>query len=348
MNKKNESRRRFIKKSAIGLGATAMLGTQVNSFAQDKGTTQNKRLPREVWIATVSQEKLHANNSKEMISKILNIMEEIAPTKPDIICTPEIFPFVGISKKVSLKDAAEKPIGDTIKPFAEFAKKHNCYIICSTYTKDAGKYYNSAVLLDRKGKLVGEYRKMFPTSGEIEMGLSPGPHDPPVFETDFGNIGIQICYDINWVDGWNALKRKGAEIVFWPSAYGGGEKLNSYANIFNYHVVSSTRKNISKIIDVTGENIAVTGYWERNWICTPINLEKAIINVWPSSTEYKKILRKYGRDVKITTLHDDGISILESLSADLKVSDILKEFDINTVKQNMNSAEKAQKSLGNK
>ncbi|MEE9429756.1 MAG: carbon-nitrogen hydrolase family protein [Melioribacteraceae bacterium] len=345
MKSSKESRRNFIKKSVLGVGAISVLGNNTNCAADKTSGTQKKKLPREVWIATISQEKLHAENSTQMISKILGLMEEIAPLKPDIICTPEIFPFVGISKKMSVEDAAEEGIGKTIKPFSDFAKKNRCYIICSTYTKEAGKYYNAAVLLDRDGKRVGEYRKMFPTIGECDSNLCPGSTDPPVFQTDFGKIGMQICYDINWVDGWNTLKRKGAEIVFWPSAYGGGAKLNSYANLFNYHVVSSTRKNISKIIDVTGENIATTGSWERNWICTSVNLEKEIINVWPSSKYYKRILGKYGRDVKITTLHDDGISILESLSVNLKVADILKEFKIKTVKENMLSAENAQKKI---
>jgi hypothetical protein len=147
------------------------------------------------------------------------------------------------------------------------------------------------------------------------------------------------------MEGWTALKKKGAEIVFWPSAYGGGKKLNSYAQLLNYNVVSSTRKNPSKIISITGEDIAVTGFWNINWVCAPINLEREIINVWPSSKKYSAIEKKYGQNIKITTFHNEGISIIESLSANIKVKDILDEFDIKPLRERMDDAEKMQQKV---
>ena len=343
MVKEKKTRRNFIKKSALGVGAAAMLGVNAKAFAQTEELKRQKKLPREVWIATVSQHDLVADNSKEMISKILKIMDEITPLNPDIICLPEIFPFTNIRNGQTLAESAEEPIGPIIKPFAEFARKHNCYVICSTYTKSAGKYYNAAVLLDRQGKLVGEFRKMFPTEGEIEMGISPGSPDPPVFDTDFGKIGMQICFDSEWIDGWSKLQKAGAEIVFWPSAYAGGKKLNAFAMLFNYYVVSSTQKDASRIIDLTGRDIASTGRWNPNWICTPINMEKEVITTYPHYLHFNDIKAKYGRDVKITTLYNEEISVIESLSADLNVADILKEFEIKTKIEYLQSAEEAQR-----
>ncbi len=55
----------------------------------------------------------------------------------------------------------------------------------------------------------------------------------PVFDTDFGRIGVQICFDIEYRDGWDALDRAGAEIFFWLSAAEGGRGLNVIA--WNYH-----------------------------------------------------------------------------------------------------------------
>jgi len=344
MSDKQNSRRSFINKSAMGVGVVTAMGGGTKVVAQQQDKVLQDKLPQEVWIATVSQHELFTDNSKDMISKILEIMDEIVPLKPDIICLPEAFPFSNAGERPPLSESAEKPVGPVIRPFAEFAKKHKCYVVCSTYTKDAGKYYNAAVLLDRDGKPVGEYRKMFPTEGEMEKGISPGPSEPPVFETDFGKIGMQICFDNEWVDGWNKLYKAGAEIVFWPSAFSGGTKLNAFAKLFNYHLVSSTRKDESKIIDITGEEIASTGRWEPNWVCAPVNLEKVVIPTWPYYVHFKEIEGKYGRDVKITSLHDEEISIIESLSADLKVADILKEFKIKTRQGYLASAEKMQKS----
>lgn len=329
-----ESRREFIKKSALGVGAATTMVRSDNELAQ--------KLPREVWIATISQEGIVADSSKEMSSTILELMNEIAPLKPDIICLPEVFPFANIPKRPSLNQSAEKPVGPIIEPFAEFAKKHACYVICATYTEDKGKYYNAAVLLDREGHPVGEYRKMFPTENEMEKGISPGPAEPPVFETDFGKIGIQICFDSEWIEGWHQLSKAGVDIVFWPSAYSGGKKLNALAGLLNIPIVSSTRKDESRIIDLTGEEIASTGRWEPNWICAPLNLEKVVIPSWPYYVHFKNMEARYGRAIKITTLHKEEISIIESISADLKVTDILAEFDIKTRKSYLTSAEKVQ------
>ena len=78
---------------------------------------------------------------------------------------------------------------------------------------------NTAVVYDRQGQELGQYHKIHPTEGELNGGIWPGPIDPPVFEADFGKFGIQICFDVNWWEGWERLKQKGAQIVFWPSAF---------------------------------------------------------------------------------------------------------------------------------
>ncbi|MEN8116711.1 MAG: carbon-nitrogen hydrolase family protein [Bacteroidota bacterium] len=342
MKNNNKSRRDFIKKTALGTGAVATLGATSKVQPSEKEVSKSEKLPRKVWIATVSQQNVKAKNPEEMISKILKIMEEIVPMNPDIICLPEVFPYAYLPKRPPLSESAEKPIGPVTDPFAQFAKKHNCYVICATYTEDEGKYYNSAVLIDRKGEPVGEYRKMFPTAPEMERGIKPGPIEPPVFDTDFGRIGMQICYDNEWIAGWDKLQKAGAEIVFWASAFSGGEKLNSFARLFNYYVVSSTRKGPARVIDITGDDIATTGIWQQNWVCASINMEKAVVSSWPHFTHFNDIIKKYGQDVRITNLHNEEVSIIESLSAEIKVSEILEEFKFKGKKEELQEVEKVQ------
>ena len=76
----------------------------------------------------------------------------------------------------------------------------------------------------------GEYRKIHPTIGEMNSGVMPGPLNPPVFQTDFGAVGAQICFDIEWPDGWRKLREAGAEMVFWPSAFAGSASTKSAFN----------------------------------------------------------------------------------------------------------------------
>ena len=92
------------------------------------------------------------------------------------------------------------------------------------------------MLLDREGKVAGYYRKVYVFWGE---GLNLSDDGVKAFDTDFGRIAMLTCFDANFDEVWTEAERKGAEIVFWPSAYGGGIPLNGYAMIHNYYVVAA-------------------------------------------------------------------------------------------------------------
>ena len=344
---KNNPRRSFLKKTIVGAGAS-VLGTSTIVHANDEtiSSTAPSRLPREVWIASFCQQGIETENYQDMISLVLKEMEFIVKYQPDIICLPETFPFVNNKKKTPpIKEIAEPSQvgGPIIKKISDFAKKNNCYIICPLYTKDKGKYYNSAVLIDRKGSIVGEYRKIHPAPGEIESGISPGPGDPPVFETDFGRIGIQICFDIKWQEAWKKLGKKGAEIVFWPSAFSGGKMISTMSWMNQYYTVSSSWKDTTKICDISGEKIAWSGRWDANWVCAPINLEKVFLHAWPFCQRFDEVRAKYGRKVKIQLFHEEEWATIESLSHDVKIEDIMKEFDLKNLKDYLHEAEENEK-----
>ncbi|MFC1713821.1 carbon-nitrogen hydrolase family protein [Candidatus Poribacteria bacterium] len=288
-------------------------------------------LPREVWVASICQAGLRAENYKGMMAKMLARMEEVTPMRPDIVCLPEAFHVVGLpGGRPPLSEVAEEPIGPISQPFADFARKYGCYVICPIYTVEAGRYYNAAVIIDRQGQYVGEYRKINPTEGELDKGITPGPVQPPVFKTDFGTIGVQICYDVNWHENWKKLREAGAEIVFWPSAFAGGEMLNCLAWINKYYVVSSTRfVHPTKIVDVLGDDIITTGR-AGEWVCAPINLDKAVIQSVKEIRKLEKIRAKYGRKFHIKIKHVEAWASIEGLSADISVPEALKEFGIET------------------
>ena len=109
----------------------------------------------------------------------------------------------------------------------------------------------------------------------------------------------------------------------------------------HYCVVSSTRKGVSKICDVTGEELACTGHF-ANSACAVINLEKAFLHTWPFCRRFDEIQARYGRKVRITTFHEEEWSIIESRSVDVRVADILKEFKLETHRQHINAADRAQ------
>lgn len=318
------SRRKFLASASLTAGAIGLTGNVLK--AENKNETA--RPMRQVNIATVSIMDISAKDSKDMVQQVLGVMDQVIPYQPDIICLPETFAYSNISSRYELKDVAEKLPGTVVTSFLNFAAAHHCYVICPTYVEHDGNVYIAAVLIDRQGKIAGTYHKMRPAESELTMGIKPGRFDPPVFQTDFGTIGIQICFDIKYDEGWNTLKEKGAQIIFWPSAYAAGQEISSRAWRHQVYIVSSTAKDTSKICDITGETISQTGRWQRNWTTATVNLEKTFILTWPAVLLFPEMQKKYGSKIKITTFNEEEWSIIESLDAGLKVADVLKEYNL--------------------
>lgn len=334
-------RRNFLKNTALATGMTAF-GSSIAMGKQDgQNTVKKTRLPREVWVAGVSQEGLSTATSEEMSDLLYGYMEQTGVYQPDIVCLPEVFPTSNVKNSYTLSEKVTIS-NQVVKRMAAFAKERRCYVIVPVYTFENGNTFNSAVVLDRGGNNIGEYRKIHLTENEIERGLTPGPLDPPVFDTDFGRIGVQICFDIMWDDGWSKLNQKGAEMVFWPSAYGGGQNINLKALSHRYVVATSTRKGASKIVDVTGEDVTYTGFWNRNLYCAPVNLEKAFLHTWPYVQQFDLIRKEYGRNVKIINFHEEEWSVIESLSPEVSVASIMKKYGLKTYDQHRFDSEKAQ------
>lgn len=340
MKNNGYSRRDFLKKSAIAAGGITTFSSFTKSNNSFRNAEDNNKLPREIWITTISQKDIRAKNSFALIDEIFNILNDNAKNyQPDIICLPETFPFIGIEDmNISLEKKLEIS-SNVLEQFSAYAKKNSSYIICPVYTAESGKIYNSAVLFDRKGNKLGEYRKIHITEGEIKDGTTPGAIDPPVFQTDFGKIGIQICYDIMWDDSWKKLREKGAEIIFWPSAFAGGQMVNAKAWENMCVVVSSTWNDTSKICEITGEVISQTGRYNKNIVCAPVNLEKVFLHSWPEYQRFEEIEKEYGRKVFIKTFHEEEWSIIESRSPDVYVADIMKAYNLRSKNQLLQDSE---------
>ncbi|HJQ78497.1 MAG TPA: carbon-nitrogen hydrolase family protein [Lacipirellulaceae bacterium] len=341
----NMPRRDFLgSMTTLGLSAGALAaqvsGAEIAQPAAMERPARAGRLPREVWIATIAQEGIEATSPKQIMSEMIARMESVARAhQPDIICLPELFLFPG--NRPPLSEIAESQVGELAAPFVQFARDNGCYVAYSGYTTEAGRYYNAVVLIDRSGQVCGEYRKTRLTTGEMRNGLTPGPLVPPTFETDFGRVGAQVCFDIEWSDGWRHLRDSGAEIVLFPSAFAAGRAVNMRACQNQFVVVSSTRKDTSKIVDITGETIAATSRWHR-WVCAAVNLERAFLHTWPFNRHFDQIQAKYGRDLVITTFGEEEWTILESLSPELRVEDVLREFKIETYAEHIARAEAMQ------
>jgi predicted amidohydrolase len=149
--------------------------------------------------------------SGKTLEEIRAVVDREAAKGADLIILPE---------KWRSKDSPETLSGPTITAMEALALKHRTYIVCPIDRKDGARRFNTAVLIDRSGKVVFVYDKVYPYWNEFK--LSPPPNlgeRAPVYQADFGRIGLAICFDVNFPAVWQQLADEGAEIVAWPSAY---------------------------------------------------------------------------------------------------------------------------------
>lgn len=237
----------------------------------------------------------------------------------DIACLPEEFSGT----------TAETIPGPTTNAVAELARKHHMYIVCPIREQAAdGQQYNTAVLLDRQGKVQGRYRKVFVYWGE---GLNLGREGVPVFDTDFGRVAILTCFDANFDEVWQEAERKGAELVLWPSAYGGGMPLNGYAMIHNYYIVAVGRGNI---IDLFGKTVdSVEKPRPQQFIAT-LDLDRTIVHTNFNKRKVAKLLREHqGEIVQEQFLDMESWYVLRSVKPGVRVRDLCKQYQIETLRQ---------------
>ena len=161
------------------------------------------------------------------IEKNLEIMEEIiceaqkdSKKNIDLIVFPELF-ITGYNLRDNYNDVSEKipGKGKAQSGMCRLAKEYNIHIVTGIVEKAGKSLFNSAILIGPNG-YIGHYRKQFlPNFGPFEEKIFFGEGDKtPVFETPFGKIGIQICYDIFFPDTSMGLAHNGADLILNLSA----------------------------------------------------------------------------------------------------------------------------------
>jgi predicted amidohydrolase len=287
-------------------------------------------MPRKIWVATTSWGSGAGRTKERNVETALALLDEAAAVRPDLVCLPEEFPIIGVPREE--RRALLEPIpGPTFDALAERARRHGTYVVAGLGELRDGRRYNTAVLIDGQGHLVGQYDKVRPTDYEIAAGVTPGG-EIPVFETDFGRLGVQVCYDIGWPANWDELGAQGAELVVWPSAYDGGFPLQTYAWRHQYYVVSSVWTHFARVIDLTGDVLAATTRSTR-LVTRQIDLEKALFHTDYNLAKLAAIRRKLGRDVEIVQCSDENYFTLESHHPDWPVARIAREWEMETFRE---------------
>jgi len=262
---------------------------------------------RVVRVGTANCRPSENTSSAESVEEFCQVVEEAGRKGCDIVCLGEGINLIGVSsggKAAKYPDIAEPIPGPTTRRLGELASKHKMYIIAALGERENHAVYNTAVLIDRRGEIIGKYRKVYLPEGELDQGCSPG-NSYPVFDTDFGRIGIMICWDSSFPEPARALSAGGAEIIFLP-IWGGNSTLIRARAIENHvYVVSSGYDIPTNIYDIWGTLLGEATAEERPGVVTAdidLNYPPVCPYSWPLGNIRHIFMHELRNDIRVPAL----------------------------------------------
>ena len=166
------------------------------------------------------------DNKEDNVKTASLMIDESVSKNADFIVLPEMFncPY---SNDKFIEYGEEEKNSYTLNKISLLAKKNNVYILAGSIPeKDNGKLYNTSYLFDKEGNIIAKHRKMhlfdIDVKGKItfkESDVLTAGDSFTIAETDFGKIGIGICYDIRFPELARVMVENGALILFYPGAF---------------------------------------------------------------------------------------------------------------------------------
>jgi len=221
----------------------------------------------------------------------------------DIVCLGETITIVGTD--CSVKDCAKPIPGPVSGQLADAARRNKIWVVAGLTERVGDVVYNTAVLLDRKGQLAGKYRKVHLPREEWKKGVRPSD-TYPVFETDFGKIAIQICYDWFFPEAAAIFALQGAQIIFAPTwgntlpdedgRVNGESVFRVRARDNGVYMVPSVYSGNSVVIDPMGKILACSGGEEGVfWAEIDLNARESLqgVGYWRSIVPRHRMVKTY-------------------------------------------------------
>ena len=169
-----------------------------------------------------------SNSGEDVVAndaQVASLLEDAGAAGVDLAALPEVWPCQGSAKLV--RAAAEPLDGPRLARLSETAKRHRMWIHGGSVLElDGERVFNTSVLFDRDGELVATYRKIHlfdadPPGGQPsrESFLYSAGGEVVVAETEFGRVGLSICYDVRFPELYRQLAIQGATLLFVPAAF---------------------------------------------------------------------------------------------------------------------------------
>ena len=257
-------------------------------------------------------------------------IETVLPDKPDLIILPEVCDRPkGMSKEAVCEFYTTRG-SRTIDGLCQIARENHCYIAAGiARDSDNGVRYNSCVMIDRQGHVMGYYDKNFIVPTETEdYGIQAGS-DIAVFDCDFGRVGAVICFDLNFSELYAKYRDADCDLIVFPSHFDGGHLCNIFAHETGAYFVScyTGKQQRAVALDPLGYQIAANTNYHPNLVVT-LNLDYQICHLDKNRAKLAEAKQKYGSQFQIRDNSYIGTLVLTSESQERICLDIVREFDI--------------------
>jgi predicted amidohydrolase len=294
---------------------------------------------RPIKVATVSHRPEAGVGRPEATDRLLRGAEQqivrAARMGADLIAFPECYPQVGASDPFHHGEPAD---GGTLVRIRELAREHKLHVVWPRveYDPDRG-LRNTSILVDRAGAVLGRYDKMFPTVGELEKGVVPGT-DAPCFETDFGRVGLMICFDMNFAEVHGALAKGRPDLVVFSSMYRGGLQAQALAYELGTFVVTSITAELGLIINRCGRILKESTY--EALAVGPINTNSVALHMDFNWGKMDAMLAKYPGELTFDYHTREAFYVIESMG-ERDIAELVREFSLETVEEYYTRSRKA-------
>ncbi len=201
-------------------------------------------------------------SAAERLAQLGVWIDEAGRAGADLIVLPEAIFDYGVAGPLEWRTLA------LAEPAAGFlsakARQHRAYIVAGAREVEGGAVYNAALLYGRDGRLAGRYRKVHLPLSEMEAGITPG-HEFPVFETDFGPLGLLVCWDLWFPEPARILRLRGARLIAAPGAgdvsprhWDVMTRARALDNAIPLAAATAENGSSSRIVDANGEVLGET------------------------------------------------------------------------------------------
>jgi predicted amidohydrolase len=318
--------------------STVGTATGTGGAAEAAGEKSARRtlVRRKATVSLVSYETVdpsETNRLDKTVEQMSDNVAQAASVGSDMVAFPEAVARLGASNIWEFEDM-DAP---TVSAMRKAAEKNSIYVVCPLPMMENGIRRNSSVLIDRGGGIAGVYHKNFPTHGELNVGIIPGT-EAPVFETDFGRVGLSICFDLNYWEVGSSLCANKAELVIWSSMWPGERMLTKWALEFGFYI-GAVYSGRSTFVDVAGRKIITRNSkisrkaGSAPVVTATIDMDRRLLHHDFNIGRLRRLYEKYGTSAAYCEwMPEECLVVFASQMPEVSTDQLIEEFGLETMR----------------